>query len=462
MALFTFSLPSREDLFNAFIGDYAAAQPTKNVAKGSDPYRLGRVVSGAIWVVASKLLYFVKQALPDLAEREWLERWGSIFQFPRNVAVGSSSGTTTVLLCTGTPGSAITVNSELTHADGTRYKVTTTGAVIGGGGSVSVALAAISTGLATNKRAGEVLTFVSPPSGVTSTATIQSPGLTGGLDIEDYEAYRVRLLAHIADPPEGGAIHDYEEWARSISGVASAYVWAHRRGMGTIDVAALGLGTGSARIPSSTVLSSVDEYIESKRPGGVRDFLVLTTTAQEQDVECTIGVDTTRFGWDWDDAGIGYSITADDSGLSQITVPTAPSSVIVDKRITVLGEEALVTARAGNVLTLSFEDDFDGNPVTWFSFTPTGQFIRASGDLVKPVKNAILELFNTLGPARSIYSQTSWIGDLKRSKLFAAITDVDGVDDATINTPSSNVVPVDAYGTSVPFLVPRYIKVWKQ
>ena len=137
------------------------------------------------------------------------------------------------------------------------------------------------------------------------------------------------------------------------------------------------------------------------------------------------------------------------------------STVIAGVRIQVEGEEAMVTNRVGNVLTLSFEDDYDGNPVTWFTFTVTTQDIRASGDLVRPVRNAILALFNTLGPARTDYFETSWTADLKRSKLFAAITDVSGVDDAVITTPAANVVPVDALGTSVPFLIPGTIKVYK-
>ncbi len=453
-----FTVPTREELAAAFLADYAAAQPEKNVARGSDPYRLGRVVSGVCWTILAKLLYYVKQSLPDTAEAAFLERWGTVYDFARLPAHTSSA--TLGLLVTGTAAASVDVDSELVHEDGTTYKVTSVGATVGGGGEVYVDIESISTGLATNKQVGEVLTFTSVLPDVDAEATI-AVALTGGLDIESYDDYRVRLLAHIGDPPEGGAIHDYEAWARSISGVSSAYVWAHRRGRGTMDVAVLGPGTGEARVPSATVLSDVDEYIEEVRPGNVRDFLVLTTTTQTQDVLCTIDIDTTQYAWDWDDGGVGYAISAHDEGLSTITVPTAPASVVAGVRIQVEGEEALVTQRVGNVLTLSFEDDYDDNPVSWFTFTVTTQDIRASGDLVRPVRNSILELFNTLGPARSDYSETSWISELKRSKLFAAITDVNGVDDAVLTTPAANVVPVDDYGEEVPFLIPGTIKVYK-
>jgi len=459
-----FSIPTREQLFAAFIGDYASAQPTKNVSRGSDPYRLGRVVSGVCWAIVAKLLYFVKQALPDTAEGSFLDRWGAVYSFTRLLPIGSTG--LNAVTVTGTIGNPVANGAQLAHADGTLYIVTSVGAVIGAGGNVLVSVAATSTGLATNKGVGEVLTFTGSPSpgpGIDAQATV-TVALTGGLDLETDAAYAVRLLAHIGDPPEGGAIHDYLEWALRQTGVVSAYVWAHRRGTGTMDVAVLGGGTGAARVVSASIAAVVDGYIESVRPGNVRDFLVLTTTPVAQDVQATITIDTTIYKWDWDDLGVGYTITASDSTAKTITVPTAPVTVIAGTRLTVNGEEARVTNRVGNVLTLSFDTDHEGNAVTWFTFAVNNGVdqIRASGDLVRPVRFAIMDLFNTLGPARSATSETGWIDQLRLSKLYAAITDVGGVDDAAITTPSVNTSPpADTFGTSVSFLVPGKIKIWK-
>lgn len=459
-----FTIPTREQIFQSFIGDYASAQPEKNVSRGSDPYRLGRVVSGTTWAILAKLLFVVKSALPDTLVDYLQDRWGAIYAFPRLQPAGSTG--TNALKVLGTVGNPVTNGAQLAHADGTLYHVTTAGAVIGSDGSVTLSIVAESTGLATNKGVGEILTFTGSPSpgaGITAQATLVAP-LIGGIDLESPAAYSVRLLAHIGDPPEGGAIHDYVEWALSIAGVSTAYVWAHRRGPGTMDVAVLGEGTGAARVPAASVITAVDDYIESKRPGNVRDFLVLTTTPVAQDVLITIDIDDTKYKWDWDDLGTGYTITASDSTAKTITVGTAPGTVVAGVRLTVNGEEARVTNRAGSVLTLAFDNDHDGNVVTWFTFAVNNGVdqIRASGDLVRPVRFAIMDLFNTLGPARSQWSETSWIDQLKLSKLFAAVTDVDGVDDATISTPGANISPTtDTYGTSVSFLVPGKIQVLK-
>jgi uncharacterized phage protein gp47/JayE len=456
-----FSIPTREQIYQTFIGDYAVAQPDKNTSRGSDPYRLGRVVSGTAWMIVAKLLFIVKNALPDALDQYFQDRWGAIYNFPR-LQPHISSGVN-ALRVFGTIGNAVPQGSQLAHADGTTYQVTSVGAVVGAGGYVDVSVDSISTGLATNKAIGDTLTFVSAPSGITAAATLVV-ALTGGLDLETPAAWSARFLAFLASPQEGGSIADYLGWVRSVSGVSTGYVWAHRRGGGTMDVAGLGPGTGAARVLSPAVMTAIDDYIESKRPGNVRDFLVLTTVPVTQDVRVTIDIDDTGYKWDWDDFGVGYTITAWDSVAKTITVPTAPASVIAGLRIQVRGEEARVTGRVGNVLTLTFDPDHDNNPVSWFTFgiSASVDTIRASGDLVRPVRDAIIDLFNTLGPARSAWSMTGWIDQLKFSKLFAAITDVTGVDDATIVTPAGNVSPpADTYGASVSFLVPGKIEVLK-
>lgn len=459
MALFT--VPSRETLHAEGLSDYSASQPTKSVSRGSTPYLLLRAVSGLVWSILAKLLFFDKQRLPDTADDAYLQRWENVYSFPRLGAVGASKAL--ALRCTGTVAAAVTNGALLTHTDGTIYQVTSVGAVIGGGGTVDVDVAAVSTGLATNKIADEILTFSSPPVDVDATATLVLD-LAGGLDVEGVEAYRSRLLAHLGDPPSGGAIPDYIEWALQVPGNATAYVWRARRGLGTIDVAVLGSGHGADR--EIVDLDTTQDYLddESRRPGNVKDVLVLGTDPEEADVTIAISIDETKYSWDWIDDGVGYAVTADDEGTSTITVPTMPDDVVAGVRITVNGEEATVTARAGNDITLSFAPDLDDNPVTWFVNNPVGANMRASGDLVTPVRNAVLFLFDRLGPARdSRYAQTQWESDLQTDSLITAARNVLGCTKASLVTPVADVTPVDTLNdsTSVPFLVPGIVQIVK-
>lgn len=454
-----FQVPSRQTLHDEGLSDYAASQPNKSVARGSTPYLLLRSISGLAWMFLARLLFLDKQRLPDTADRGELEHWGRVYEFPPKGAVGAQRALG--LRVTGTVGAPVPNGAKLNHADGTQYEVTHVGASIGAGGSVDVNVSAISTGLATNKIAGEILTFIAPPVNVDAVATIVLP-LTGGADLEETEAYRARLLAHIGDPPQGGAVPDYIEWALQVPGNASAYMWRHRRGQGTIDVAVLGPGHGSAREIAD--LQPTQDYLDdiTRRPANVRDVLVLTTPPQTQAVFALISIDETKYRWDWVDNGVGYAVTAANMGLSQITVPTAPSDVVAGVRITVNGEEATVTARAVSVLTLSFANDRDNNPVTWFTANPVGANLRASGDLVTPVRNAILDLFDRLGPARdSRYAATQWESALQTDSLITAGRNVLGCTKFILITPVADVVPVDELNgtTAVPFLVPGIIEV---
>lgn len=450
------TVPGREDFHDEFISEYAVAQPDKSVAKGSIPWALARALSALAWMIIAKLIYYAKNLLPDTSDLTNLQRWGTVYSFPMRGAQGSSGAL--ALRVSGTPGAPLGVLPVLTHADGTSYKVTTAGAVVGGGGTVDVDLSAISTGLATNKVTGEALTFSAPPAGVTAQAALIK-NLTNGLDVETREQYRARLLAHLGDPPEGGAYTDYIEWALKVPGSATAYIWRHRRGTGTIDVAVLGTGNGSERVVTDLVPFTT--YIESRRPGNVKDWRMLVTTPQTQAVTATIDIDETLYKWDWDDLGVGYQITAHSSVASTITVPSAPVTVIAGVRIQVAGEEAKVTARVGNVLTLAFTN------VVWFTgaITDGVSVIRCSGDLVVPVRNAILALFANLGPARGTSAAVTWDDSIKFAKMYAAITDVSGVDDAILVLPAANVSPVDdplLSPNAVPFLAPGVVQVLKQ
>jgi uncharacterized phage protein gp47/JayE len=446
-----FLIPSRQDIADAFIADYAAAQPDKNVARGSDPWRLSRVISAIAWMIMARLLGYSKQALPDTATGAALLRWGEgIYQFKKKGPAVSQGAA--ALHVTGTPGTTVTLGLELTSSDGTLFEVAGIAQVIGGGGSVDVDIASITPGLIANKLSGTALNFTSAPTGINAAASLVAD-MANGADNEDEEPYRARLLAHIGDPPEGGAVHDYIEWALRIPGASSAYVWQHRRGRGSIDVAVLGAGDGLQRVIAD--LTPYADYIESVRPGGVSDIKLIVTNSFDVIVQATIEIDTDAgYKWDWDDLGAGYLVTAVNSGTLTITVPTAPATVVAGARLTILGEERRVVSRSGDDLIL------DG----WFTFNPNGEAIRGSGDLVVPVQSSIKALFRSLGPARSGFAGHSWDDSIRIAKLAAAATDVPGVVDMVLVAPLANVAPDQTIlppGSSVEFLTFGRAEVWK-
>lgn len=96
------------------------------------------------------------------------------------------------------------------------------------------------------------LLWVSPPAGVSGTATEVNIG--GGLDVEELEAWRLRLLERkqlgISRDRKADLISDL----KSISGVADIYPYPKRRGLGSLDVAITAVGTPPT-LPSANLLA---------------------------------------------------------------------------------------------------------------------------------------------------------------------------------------------------------------
>ena len=345
----------------------------------------------------------------------------------------------------GVVASTIPQGTALAHVDGTQY-VTTANATVGGGGIVLVSIEATTLGTIGNKLAGDELLFANPPAGIQAAAVLVAD-LENGADQEQDDEYRPRLQDHLATPPEGGAIHDYVKWAKQVPGVVWCGVYRFRRGLGTIDLAVLGKGAGAARILATT--QAVTDYIEARRPAFAPDHQLLIVQAQTQDVACKIAIDGTAYRWDWTDDGVGYTITAESEVNQQITVTGLPLTVVAGVRVTIKGEQFTVTARSGGVLTLN----------DWPTITPTGEVVRAGGDLVEPVQAAIRSLFNDLGPTRGRYAVTRWHDSLTVAKIIAIVTDTDGVTDAEVTTPAANVTLTDDLSGIVKLLVPGRIEV---
>lgn len=170
------------------------------------------------------------QFLPDLGEVDYLERWGRIFGITR-LAATSAAGAATF---TGTNGIVIPSGTVLQTGD--RQLYATTEEVTIAAGTATADIAASEPGAAGNQDTGVVATMVSPIGGVSATATIASPGLSGGADAEDDGALLARVLTRWQEPPHGGADFDYVTWALEVAGVTRVWVYPKESGVGTVTV----------------------------------------------------------------------------------------------------------------------------------------------------------------------------------------------------------------------------------
>ncbi|MEF7565991.1 baseplate J/gp47 family protein [Bacillus infantis] len=108
------------------------------------------------------------------------------------------------------------------------------------------------------------------------------PGMTGiegaeilelvkeGADKESDTSLRARLLESLEYQEKGGTEPDYEIWAKQVPGVITAKSIPLARGNGTLDL----IIVGANGLPSESLISQVQNYIDGKVPAGGCSVLV--------------------------------------------------------------------------------------------------------------------------------------------------------------------------------------------
>lgn len=226
---------------------------------------LGDVWAGTTHMLHGNIEHAVRQLFATTADREFLIIIGAFYGLSPKAAT-FAAGT---VLVTGVATTPIPIGSVLVRDDAITY--TTDGAeVIGGGGTVSVAVTCEIAGSIGNLDTGELLSFETPITDVDSDVTVEAPGLAGGIDEEDTELFRARLLLFIQEPPMGGTDTDYVIWTLETPGVAATrvFVYRHESGLGTVTVRFMvdDPVTGAPVVPSGGEVALVQAFIDGERP----------------------------------------------------------------------------------------------------------------------------------------------------------------------------------------------------
>lgn len=193
------------------------------------------------------------------ADEEELDRHARDRGIARKPAV-SAIGTCRL---SGRPGAQLPSGALLRHAGGSTM-VTVSAAVIDENGTSAVRVVAQEPGKSANGLGGKVV-LVSPPAGIDATANLEVP-LAGGSDEETSLSLLNRYLDVIRRPPAGGNQYDYRRWAREVPGVANAWVYPLRSGLGTVDIAIV----GDDGLPNPELIEAVRYAIDIRRPAGGR------------------------------------------------------------------------------------------------------------------------------------------------------------------------------------------------
>ena len=255
-----FNRPTLPELINRARADVQSRLTLEELLRRNDPDVLAVVLAATAHGLYGYLDWQARQILPDTADSEMLDRHASLWlDEPRKDAAAATGD----LLLTGTTGTVVPIGTELSRANGYLYATTAEATLAAGAATVAVQCA--STGVDTSAPASETLTFVTPITGVNSTATVAADGLSGGTDTESDSALRARVLARIKEPPHGGAAFDYETWALEVPGVTRAWVYPLELGPGTVTVRFVRDDDASI-IPDAGEVDTVQAYIDALRP----------------------------------------------------------------------------------------------------------------------------------------------------------------------------------------------------
>lgn len=234
--------PTLTELRNRVAADITSGLPgADGLLRFSNLQILGRAVAGLAHEEYGYTDYIAKQAVPFTATDEYLEGWAAlknVFREGANAAVG------TVTL-NGTSGEDVPDGTTFTRSDGYAYK-TVGDTAIGGGGTVTVAATAVlppidpvnnpgGGGAAGNCAAGTTFTLASSLPGVSS-GLVAASDFTGGADVEQDPSLLHRMLLAYQNPPQGGDVFDYVEWAFDVPGVTRAWCMPNGAGVGTVNV----------------------------------------------------------------------------------------------------------------------------------------------------------------------------------------------------------------------------------
>ncbi|MCH5352371.1 MAG: baseplate J/gp47 family protein [Acutalibacter sp.] len=224
-----------------------------------------KVMAGELYRLQTELSWLRRQAFPQTATGEYLDRHGAMRGVIRKEAAHAKGEITfsrylplsfDLVLPKGTLCAS-------TGSDPIEYETTEEAVLAAGELSITVPAQAVLGGTGGNIAAGYVNTLLSNLTGFNYLSN-RKP-FTGGREQEPDEEYRSRILSAYANLPNAANAAYYRDVALSFDGVGSVGVIPRQNGDGTVGVYVWGEGEA----PAQSVLDALKKEYEKRREMGV-------------------------------------------------------------------------------------------------------------------------------------------------------------------------------------------------
>lgn len=219
-----------------------------NVNRGSDDYIWAQAVGNEDEAFYANMAIAADQLMPDTSIGDDLARILAIY----GLAFRSAGASTGNIIFSTTLPTSVPSGAQLQDANGNRFMAPVGGTYANG---ASIAVRSVGVGSSTNLAGGSTLTWVTPPTYAASTAALDPRGTFGGVDKENDDTARQRLLAILASPAGSGNATQLASAAETAdASVQKAFVYPACNGPGTVHIAVAGLATAS--LPRSRAVSA--------------------------------------------------------------------------------------------------------------------------------------------------------------------------------------------------------------
>lgn len=274
-----FNVKTLSEIREDQLRDIKNQRPDVDVTPDSDYYVRASATSSAIEGLYEHQAYITRQIFPDSADEENLRRHAALRRlYPKSAATAAGK-----VRVSGLVGASVG-SGQTVVARGNTYLITSP-ATIGPDSTAIVAATAVIPGSESNLPDNTPGQFAAAPAGVASEVVVLE--MKGGLAAETTAQLLSRLLERLASPPAGGNVQDYRSWAKEIAGITDAYVFPHRSGVGSVDVAVIS-GNG---LPSNDQVARAQLNIDLKRPAAARLANVFVPTIKIVDFVIAVSGD---------------------------------------------------------------------------------------------------------------------------------------------------------------------------
>ena len=228
-------------------------------AEGCDLAARLYAVAAQVYALYVQADWVVRQAFPQTAQGEYLDRHAQLRGLERKGAVAAQGVVRFTVGETAAEARTIPQGTVCMTAGLVRFETTREGTIPAGALTADVPVRALAQGAAGNVRAGTIVTMTVAPVGVLSCTNPQP--CAGGEEAEDDEALRVRVLDTFRRLPNGANAAFYEQGALSFDGVAAAAVVPRPRGTGSVDVVV----AAPSGAPEQALLEELADYFQARR-----------------------------------------------------------------------------------------------------------------------------------------------------------------------------------------------------